>query len=233
MIKITFILTLLLNATYFFASSDQIKQSIATLESNVGDMEVEMIQLEDGKWKLRSYLDGGRIVKREEVEYFYLENNFIQPIEYDFSMKVILMRKYNASAFFNWDENKVSYIEKKERGTVALEEKVLGPSSAQLQLRLDFRNLNLENIPKNLKYKVFWKGKIKERIFDIQKNPERIETSMGDFLTYKVSRRYEEGENKSQIFWLAPDLDFSVIKIFNDDGRRPITIEMKSFKEID
>ena len=233
MIKITFILTLLLNATYFFASSGQIKQSIATLESNVGDMEVEMIQLEDGKWKLRSYLDGGRIVKREEVEYFYLENNFIQPIEYDFSMKVILMRKYNASAFFNWDENKVSYIEKKERGTVALEEKVLGPSSAQLQLRLDFRNLNLENIPKNLKYKVFWKGKIKERIFDIQKNPERIETSMGDFLTYKVSRRYEEGENKSQIFWLAPDLDFSVIKIFNDDGRRPITIEMKSFKEID
>jgi len=233
MIKITFILALLLNATYFFASSGQIKQSIATLESNVGDMEVEMIQLEDGKWKLRSYLDGGRIVKREEVEYFYLENNFIQPIEYDFSMKVILMRKYNASAFFNWDENKVSYIEKKERGTVALEEKVLGPSSAQLQLRLDFRNLNLENIPKNLKYKVFWKGKIKERIFDIQKNPERIETSMGDFLTYKVSRRYEEGENKSQIFWLAPDLDFSVIKIFNDDGRRPITIEMKSFKEID
>ena len=233
MIKITFILALLLNATYFFASSDQIKQSIATLESNVGDMEVEMIQLEDGKWKLRSYLDGGRIVKREEVEYFYLENNFIQPIEYNFSMKVILMRKYNASAFFNWDENKVSYIEKKERGTVALEEKVLGPSSAQLQLRLDFRNLSLENIPKNLKYKVFWKGKIKERIFDIQKNPERIETSMGDFLTYKVSRRYEEGENKSQIFWLAPDLDFSVIKIFNDDGRRPITIEMKSFKEID
>ena len=233
MIKITFILALLLNATYFFASSGQIKQSIATLESNVGDMEVEMIQLEDGKWKLRSYLDGGRIVKREEVEYFYLENNFIQPIEYDFSMKVILMRKYNASAFFNWDENKVSFIEKKERGTVALEEKVLGPSSAQLQLRLDFRNLNLENIPKNLKYKVFWKGKIKERIFDIQKNPERIETSMGDFLTYKVSRRYEEGENKSQIFWLAPDLDFSVIKIYNDDGRRPITIEMKSFKEID
>ncbi len=173
MIKITFILALLLNATYFFASSGQIKQSIATLESNVGDMEVEMIQLEDGKWKLRSYLDGGRIVKREEVEYFYLENNFIQPIEYDFSMKVILMRKYNASAFFNWDENKVSYIEKKERGTLALEEKVLGPSSAQLQLRLDFRNLNLENIPKNLKYKVFWKGKIKERIFDIQKKSRK------------------------------------------------------------
>ena len=84
-----------------------------------------------------------------------------------------------------------------------------------------------------MKYKVFWKGSIKERIFDIQENLERVETPMGSYLTYKVSRRYEDGEAKSQVFWLAPELDFSVIKIFNDDGRRPITVEMKSFKEID
>ena len=233
MIKIFLTLALIANIASFRASDNPIKQSIATLESNVGEMEVEMIQLKDGKWKLRSYLDGGRIVKREEIEYFYLEDNFIRPIEYDFSMKVILMRKYNASAVFNWDENKVSYIEKKDKGSVVLEEKVLGPSSAQLQLRLDFRKLDLENIPKILKYKVFWRGLIKERIFDIQENPERVETPLGNYLAYKVSRRYEEDEAKSQVFWLAPELDFSVIKIFNDDGRRPITVEMKSFKEID
>ena len=143
------------------------------------------------------------------------------------------MSKYKASAVFNWDENEVSYIEKKDKGSVVLEEKVLGPSSAQLQLRLDFRKLDLENIPKILKYKVFWRGLIKERIFDIQENPERVETPMGNYLAYKVSRRYEEDEAKSQVFWLAPELDFSVIKIFNDDGRRPITVEMKSLKEID
>ena len=233
MIKIFLTLTLILNTAVFSASNGPIKQSIAVLESNVGEMEVEMIQLEDGKWKLSSYLDGGRIVQRQELEYFYLENNFIRPIEYDYSMKVILMRKYNASAVFNWDERKVSYVEKKEKGSVALEEKVLGPSSAQLQLRLDFRNLDLKNIPKTLKYKVFWKGSIKERIFDIQEDLERVETPMGNYLAYKVSRRYEEDEAKSQVFWLAPELDFSVIKIFNDDGRRPVTVEMKSFKEID
>ena len=233
MIRKILIFCLILNSSLFSASDNPIKQSVAILDSNVGEMKVEMILLKDGKWKLRSYLDGGRIVKREEIEYFYLEDNFIRPIEYNFSMKIILMRKINASAVFNWDENKVSYIEKKDKGSVVLEEKVLGPSSAQLQLRLDFRNLDLENIPKILKYKVFWRGLIKERIFDIQENPERVETPMGNYLAYKVSRRYEEDEAKSQVFWLAPELDFSVIKIFNDDGRRPITVKMKSLKEID
>ena len=113
MIRKILIFCLILNSSLFSASDNPIKQSVAILDSNVGEMEVEMILLKDGKWKLRSYLDGGRIVKREEIEYFYLEDNFIRPIEYNFSMKIILMRKINASAVFNWDENKVSYIEKK------------------------------------------------------------------------------------------------------------------------
>ena len=56
---------------------------------------------------------------------------------------------------------------------------------------------------------------------------------MGVYLSYKVSRRYESGESKSQIFWLAPDLDFSVIQIFNDDGKRETEIKIKSLKDID
>ena len=232
MIKIFLTLALILNISILRSTDDPIKQSIAILESNVGEMTVEMIQLEDGKWKLRSNLDGGRIVKREEIEYFYLDDNFIKPIEYIFSQR-ILFKKYNASAAFNWEGNEVSYVEKKEKGSVPLEEAVLGPSTAQLQLRLDFRKMDLSNIPKSLKYRVFWKGLIKERIFDIHENQEMIKTPIGDYLTYKVSRRYESGESKSQVFWLAPDLDFSVIKIFNDDGRREIEITMKSLKEMD
>ena len=81
MIKILLTLALITNIASFRASDNPIKQSIATLESNVGEMIVEMIQLEDGKWKLRSYLDGGRIVKREEIEFVYLDNNFVRPIE--------------------------------------------------------------------------------------------------------------------------------------------------------
>ena len=233
MIRKISILCLILSNPIFSLSDNPIKQSVATLESDVGEMIVEMIQLEDGKWKLRSYLDGGRLVQREEIEYLHLKNNFVQPLEYNFSMKIILSRKQKASAIFNWDNYEVRFTEKGKTGSLKLEEKVLGPSSAQLQLRLDFRNMDLNNIPEYLKYKVYWKGAIKDRIFDVQESPEMIETPMGNYLAFKVSRRYEEGEERSQIFWLAPDLDFSVIKIFNDDGRRPITVKMKSLKEMD
>jgi len=226
------ILCLMLSTYMYSASDNSIKQSIAILDSNVGEMKVEMILLKDNKWKLSSYLDGGRIVQREEIEYFYIENNFIRPIEYNFFQK-ILFRKYNASAIFDWEKNEASYVEKKEKGSVAIEEKVLGPSSAQLQLRLDFRELDLNNIPELLNYKVFWRGSVKERIFDIHKDIEIIETPIGNYPTYKVSRRFESGDTRSQVFWLAPDLDFSVIKIFNNDGRREVEIVMKSLEEID
>ncbi len=104
MIKIFLTLALILNISILRSTDDPIKQSIAILESNVGEMTVEMIQLEDGKWKLRSNLDGGRIVKREEIEYFYLDDNFIKPIEYIFSQR-ILFKKYNASAADNPSPN--------------------------------------------------------------------------------------------------------------------------------
>ena len=66
-----------------------IKPSRATLESNVGEMQVEMKMLEDGTWKLTSLLDGGSIVRREETEVFKLIDNQIYPINYRFNQRIL------------------------------------------------------------------------------------------------------------------------------------------------
>lgn len=231
MIKIFLAITFALVSINASASNNPLKQSIAILESKYGDMTVKMVKLDDNKWKLSSKLVGTGI-KREEVEYLYLEDDFVRPIEYKFSQRILFLKERN-SANFNWDDYAINYTNKGKSGSVQLEDMVLGPSSAQLQLRLDFMKLDLNDIPKLLKYKVYWKGSVKERIFDIQEEPEKIKTAMGVYLSYKVSRRYESGESKSQIFWLAPDLDFSVIQIFNDDGKRETEIKIKSLKDID
>ena len=52
------------------ASPGAIKPSKATLESNVGEMEVEMKLLDNGLWKLTSLLDGGSIVKKGRIRDF-------------------------------------------------------------------------------------------------------------------------------------------------------------------
>ena len=149
-------------------AAEEIKPSSATLESNVGEMQVEMIKLDNGSWKLTSLLDGGSIVRREESEVFELIDNQIKPLNYKFNQR-ILFRRYKASAEFDWNKDEVSFIENKDQGIIALQDNVLGPSSASLQLRLDFREFGEENIPDEISYIVYWKGAIKNRVYSVKK----------------------------------------------------------------
>ena len=224
---------LLFTITASFSSLDaanEIKPSRATLESNVGEMQVEMTKLDDGSWKLTSLLDGGSIVRREESEVFELINNKIKPINYRYNQR-ILFRRYKASADFNWDDNKVSFIEDKDKGIIELLDNVLGPSSASSQLRLDFREFGEGNIPDEISYVVYWKGTIKNRTYNVNKQKESIETPFGIYEAFKVSRKFEEKSDRSQIFWLAPELDYSVIKIY-DKNDREVEIKIKNFEEL-
>ena len=224
------LLIILLLSSISISAVEAIRPSKAILESNVGEMEVQMNLLDDGSWKLTSSLDGGSIVKREESEVFELIDNQIKPINYRFNQR-ILFRKYIASADFDWTDKTVSYVENKDSGTLGLDENILGPSSASLQLRLDFRKLTEENIPNEITYKVYWKGTIKERTYDVNKDKESVETPLGIFEAYKVSRKFSKDSNRSQIFWLAPSLDFSVIKIY-DKNDREVEIKIKEFEEL-
>ena len=224
------LISLVLSIFSYLKAADEIKPSRAILESNVGEMQVEMIKLDNGHWKLNSLLDGGSIVKREESEIFELVENQIKPIKYDFNQR-ILFRRYKASADFNWDKNEVKFIENKDKGILTLSENVVGPSSASLQLRLDFRQFDMDKIPDSISYVVYWKGTIKNRTYEVQKEKESIKTPLGTYDAFKVSRQFEKGSERSQVFWLAPDLDFSVIKIY-DKNDREVEIKIKNFEEI-
>ena len=223
------LLIVLLLSSISISAVEAIRPSKAILESNVGEMEVQMNLLNDGSWQLTSVLDGGSIVKREESEVFELIDNQIKPINYRFNQR-ILFRKYKASADFDWADKTMSYIENKDSGTLGLDENILGPSSASLQLRLDFRKLTEENIPNEITYKVYWKGTIKKRTYEVNKDKESVETPLGVFEAYKVSRKFSEDSKRSKIFWLAPGLDFSVIKIY-DKNDREVEIKIKEFEE--
>ena len=228
--KIIQALALIIASSQLLAAAEEIKPSRAILDSNVGEMQVEMIKLDNGSWELTSLLDGGSIVRREETEIFELIDNKIKPLSYKFNQR-ILFRRYKASAEFDWSNEEVLFIENKEDGILSLKENVLGPSSASLQLRLDFREFGEENIPDEISYIVYWKGTIKNRIYNVKKEKESIETPFGTYQAFKVSRKFNDESNRSQVFWLAPDLDYSVIKIF-DKNDREVEIKIKDFQEL-
>jgi|TARA_B110000914_G_scaffold198766_1_gene189378 hypothetical protein len=229
--KTIFIMALLLNgSTCFSIATDEMKGSIAILSTGVGEMEVSMLKNEDGNWVLKSVLDGGSIVQREENEIFSFDENGIKPLSYSFKQRIIF-KKTSAEAKFDWSTNTVTYKKNKKAGSADLIKGTLGPSTSQLQLRYDFRELNMNSLPKELTYTVYWRGDVKERTYKIM-GEEDIETPLGNFSTYKVSRNFPQGDERSQTFWLAPELDFAIIRILNIDGRET-DIKIKSFEIID
>jgi hypothetical protein len=228
-----FVTTIFIMLTSLSISSielNSLKGSIAILTSNVGDMEVSMTKDKKGNWVLKSHLDGGRIVQRKEEEVFQVEGNQIKPLSYSFYQK-IFFKKVKSSVIFDWKNKNAVYKEGKEEGSAALVKRTLGPSTSQLQLRFDFKELDLENLPEEIVYNVYWRREVKKRTYRIT-GTENIKTQMGEFLSYKVERVFPKGSQREQKFWLAPELDFAIIRILDINGRET-SFEVKSFKILD
>ena len=195
-----------------------LKQTKATLSMSGGEMEVLLKKKENNIWEMSSYVDGGRIFERKEVSIFELNQNSLVPLSHKVRMK-ILFKKIKASANFDWKNLQVDYEEGKDKGSIKLVQGALGPATAQLKMRLDLRSLDLNTLPEKIEYFVYFRGKIKERTY-LLKGFEDVETPFGKYNTLKVERKFPPEDNRKQIYWFAPDLDFSIVRILNVDGRK-------------
>ena len=208
----------------FFASQlsaeklEVLKPSKATLTMKDGDMEVWLEKKENNIWEMGSLVDGGRVFERKEISIFELKEDSVIPLDHKMSMK-ILFKKIKASARFNWENLTLDYGEGKDKGSLKLIDGTLGPATAQLKMRLDLRSMDINALPEKIKYVVYYRGEIKERTYSL-KGFEDTETPFGTFNTLKVEREFLPEEEREQIYWFAPDLDFSIVRILNTDGRK-------------
>ena len=201
-----------------FQSIEQ-TEAVLTVEGDIrASMSVSMKKEDQETWRLKSEIHKFGFTFRKETAKFKLLKNKIIPMNWS--------RKGEADVEFNWKEKTLKFKEKKQEGTLPLTDDVLGPATAQIKLRLDLRKYDISSLPDKLEYRVYYKGKIKKRVFNIN-GLEDISTPLGDYMTIKVSRERLEDQDREQIFWLAPDLDFAIIQILNDDGKRRVKIKMK------
>ena len=208
----------------------ELRPSKATLTMKSGDMEVWLEKKGNNTWEMGSFVDGGRIFEREEISVFELNQNSVIPLDHKVRLK-ILFKKIKASAHFDWESLKVDFEEGKNKGSLKLVDGTLGPATAQLKMRLDLRLLNINALPEKMKYFVYYRGEIKERIYLLQ-GFEDVETPFGKFNALKVVREFSPEEDREQIYWFAPDLDFSIVRILNVDGRES-DLSLKSLEFFD
>ena len=175
----------------------ELRPSKATLTMNSGDMEVWLEKKGNNTWEMGSFVDGGRIFEREEISVFELNQNSVIPLDHKVRMK-ILFKKIKASAHFDWENLKVDFEEGKNKGSLKLVDGTLGPATAQLKMRLDLKLLTLNALPEKMKYFVYYRGEIKERIYLLQ-GVEEVETPFGKFNALKVVREFSPEVDREQI----------------------------------
>ncbi|MBV1932997.1 MAG: DUF3108 domain-containing protein [Porticoccaceae bacterium] len=112
--------------------------------------------------------------------------------------------------------NKAIYTRKKKHRELSMLPNYLGPVSYQLQLRRDleaFADLPSDalNPSSSFTYKVLSRGKIKDYTFEVL-GEEVLDTPLGPLPTFKLQRVRDGGKRKT-IFWMAPDWEFLVVKI--------------------
>ena len=197
----------------------ELRPSKATLTMDLGDMEVWLEKTENNIWEMGSKVDGGRLFQREEISAFELNQNSLIPLDHKRSMKILFRGTAKSFVHFDWENLTLDYQEGKNKGSITLIDGTLGPATAQLKMRLDIRSMDINALPESIKYFVYFRGEIKERTY-LLKGFEDTETPLGTFNTLKVEREFLPKEDREQIYWFAPELDFSIVRILNNDGRK-------------
>ena len=210
----------------------ELRPSKATLTMDLGDMEVWLEKTENNIWEMGSKVDGGRLFQREEISAFELNQNSLIPLDHKRSMKILFRGTAKSFVHFDWENLTLDYQEGENKGSITLIDGTLGPATAQLKMRLDIRSMDINALPESIKYFVYFRGEIKERTY-LLKGLEDTETPLGTFNTLKVEREFLPEEDREQIYWFAPELDFSIVRILDTNNGRTSDLLLKSLEFVD
>lgn len=93
------------------------------------------------------------------------------------------------------------------------------------KLQCDLRNNDL-----NPDYRIAYENGVDHYVFKYQ-GKETLRTSLGNFETLVLHRVYPENEDLETIYWIAPELDYLMVKMKHKQGKM-VTATLK-IKEID
>lgn len=182
----------------------------------MGEIERRLRKNEDGLYQQTSliYSTGLLSVFRpdrfEEHSYWRWENDAPVPERYTYRFtgnKGVVYEQLD----FDWDRMEVKSLREGKTTVLDIEEGVVDKLSYQIALVRDLRAGKKEFF-----YKVADRGDIRHIRYKVI-GEEQLDTPWGKRQTIKVMRQTETSERVTTL-WFAPDLDYMVIKLVQDDS---------------
>jgi hypothetical protein len=115
--------------------------------------------------------------------------------------------KRSVDAWFNWDNNELTYKRRGEEHTESFSDPVLDRLSVTLTVMNELKHRPFEEA----KLTVFDTGRIKEVSF-VNEGKETLNTRIGEVATIRV-RSENVGSSRHTVTWFAPELDYVPVKI--------------------
>jgi len=124
---------------------------------------------------------------------------------------------------FNWQNNTIKSDYKDKHREFNIIQGMQDKLSFQLQLQLD-----LLNGKKQFRYSVANRKKLEPYVFNITGH-ESISTPMGTFNTLKI-KRIKYDPKRDTVFWVAPALDYTLVKIQHREKKYTVTALLTHYK---
>lgn len=158
----------------------------------------------------------------DEKSRFILDRGEIMPLEYSYTRRAL--GKTDSETFAFDQDNDLGKSTGVREGN---KENVFDKLSVQYQLQLDIIREKEIEIGESFSYQVREKGKLKRYKFIIA-GTEKIDTELGSLRTIRITRDRKR-DNRATILWLAPDYEYTLVKMIQREGDRVWNLEIKDW----
>ena len=200
-------------STFYNSGKNSAEESLKNVENNV--------------WKMSSKIEHSIFQVTQEAT-FRIEDNKVFLLNASRKTRAFGgFRREKQSFIVNYDKNEIAYEYNKEKGTIPFNCEIYSDCrffdnlTLQIQSKLSLTNIEL---PLDIKFNYLDKGKIKEKVFQIENSIDSDRSTDANKIKFSEIR----DDDKGFTLWFDPLINYTTYKIYQDFGSQDLTWNLQS-----
>ena len=162
----------------------------------------------------------------ETTNLLFSKENGWRPLDYNYTQS-ILGRTTGRNFRFNWNKKSLAWLHEPERSKVKISDDTVDPLGFRLQLAHLLRSG--QTLPESI---TMLDGNDIKVLLVVPGEFETLNTPYGRIEAKKFTLRDDNPDPKRKFeFWLAPSLDYQLVKLEKRDNKRLFALTLKAFKK--
>jgi len=164
--------------------------------------------------------------KLNETSTFNARGTALQPLRYQYE-RTGLGKNKTQDLHFDWQEGVVTDQARNDQYSLNREAHFSDRLLYQLQLQVDLLNANENDINTGIwTYDIFDSGRIKQYVFEVAER-QLLTTELGPIQTLRLEKKNDDPDKRTTL-WLAPALEYMLIRFIQEDGRDSFSLELQA-----